>query len=83
MKKTLKQLMMFMLMKKSTDDDSDSGAGDKRGLTSDRINRFSTFNADQKSVDDGCAICIAGVEINKLMIRLDCNHFYCSKCISK
>ena len=55
----------------------------RRGLTSDRIKRFSTFNADQKSVDDGCAICIDGVEINKLMIRLECDHFYCSECISK
>ena len=63
--------------------ESDSGSDDKRGLTSDRIKRFSTFNADQKSVDGGCAICIDGVEINKLMIRLECDHFYCSECISK
>ena len=49
----------------------------------DRLRRFASFNADQKSVDDGCAICIDGVEINKLMIRLDCNHLYCSECISE
>ena len=68
----------------STEENSDSDADDdKRGLTSDRIERFSTFKADQKSVDDGCAICIDGVEINKLMIRLECDHFYCSDCISK
>ena len=67
----------------SGDEDSDSGANEERGLTPDRIERFSTFNADQKSVDDGCAICIDGVEINKLMIRLECNHLYCNECISK
>ena len=55
----------------------------RSGLTSDRIKIFSTFNADQKSVDDGCGSCIDGVEINKLMIRLECDHFYCSECISK
>ena len=55
---------------------------DEIGLSSDRVERFSLFNADEKSVDDGCAICIDGVEINKLMIRLDCNHFNCSGCIS-
>ena len=53
------------------------------GLTPDRVQRFPTFSADQKSVDDGCAICIDGVEINKPMIRLDCSHFYCSECITK
>ena len=53
------------------------------GLTSDRIDRFATFNADEKSVDEGCTICIDGVEINKLMIKLDCSHFYCSECIKK
>ena len=58
--------------------------GDNRGgLTSDRIDRFATFNADKKSVDEGCTICIDGVEINKLMIKLDCSHFYCSECIRK
>ena len=57
--------------------------GDECGLTLDRIKRFSSFNADQKSVDDGCAICIDGVEMNKLMIRLECNHFYCNECIRK
>ena len=49
----------------------------------DRLRRFASFNADLKSVDDGCAICIDGVEMNKLMIRLDCNHLYCSECISE
>ena len=53
------------------------------GLTSGRIDRFATFNADEKSVDEGCTICIDGVEINKLMIKLDCSHFYCSECIKK
>ena len=53
------------------------------GLTSGRIDRFATFNADEKSVDEGCTICIDGVEINKLMIKLDCSHFYCSECIRK
>ena len=46
------------------------------GLTPERIKKFATFNADQKTVDEGCAICIDDVEINKSMIRLDCNHFF-------
>ena len=74
-----------------SDDDSNSedylasndGNENSRGLTSDRINKFPTFTANQNTVDDGCAICIDGVEIRKLMIRLDCNHFYCSQCIRK
>ena len=56
---------------------------DGKGLTFDRILKFTTFNADQKTVDKGCAICLDDVEMNKLMIRLDCNHVYCSECISK
>ena len=57
--------------------------GSQRGLTDDRISRFESFRADQESVDDGCAICIDGVEINKMMIKLDCSHFYCGECIRK
>ena len=56
--------------------------GSQRGLTDDRISRFESFRADQESVDDGCAICIDGVEMNKMM-RLDCSHFYCGECIRK
>ena len=78
----------------STEEDSDVSDSDdsyrvlntpnsRKRLTPDRIQRFPTFVADQKSVDDGCVICIDGVEINKPMIRLDCNHFYCSECITK
>ena len=72
----------------ASEDDSDfedeSASNDEsRGLTSERIKKFPTFNADHKTVGDGCAICIDGVEINKLMIRLDCNHFYCCECVSK
>ena len=56
---------------------------DGKGLNPDRILKFTTFKADQKTVNEGCAICIDDVEMNKLMIRLDCNHDYCSECISK
>ena len=62
----------------SSEDDSDG-----EGLTSDRIKKFTTFNADQIAVDDGCAICIDDIQMNKLMIKLDCNHVYCSERISK
>ena len=61
----------------------EEGRFTQRVLTLDRVQRFPTFTADQKSVDDGCVICIDGVEINKPMIRLDCSHFYCSECITK
>ena len=53
------------------------------GLSPDRIEKFTTFNADQNTVDEGCSICINDVEINKLMIRLDCNHVFCRECIIK
>ena len=53
------------------------------GLSLDRIEKFTTFNADQKTMDEGCSICISDVEINKLMIRLDCNHVFCRECIIK
>ena len=56
---------------------------DGKALTPDRILKFTTFNADQKTVAKGCAICLDVVEMNKLMIKLDCNHVYCSECISK
>ena len=64
-------------------DSSSEDESDGEGLTLDRIKKFNIFNADQKTVDEGCAICIDGVEINKLMIILDCNHVYCSECIRK
>ena len=57
--------------------------GSQRGLTDDRISRFEYFRADQESVDEGCAICIDGVEMNKMMIKLDCSHFYCGEFIRK
>ena len=53
------------------------------GLSLDRIEKFTTFNADQNTVDEGCSICINDVEINKLMIRLNCNHVFCRECIIK
>ena len=53
------------------------------GLSPDRIEKFTTFNADQNTLDEGCTICISDVEINKLMIRLDCNHVFCRECIIK
>ena len=66
-----------------TDEQFEPYVDDERRLSLDRISRFFTFYADQKSVNDGCAICIDGVEINKLMIRLDCSHLYCSVCITQ
>ena len=66
-----------------TDEPFEPYVDDERRLSLDRIKRFFTFYADKKSVNDGCAVCIDGVEINKLMIRMDCDHFCCSECISK
>ena len=64
--------------------DSDSSYEFEVGtMNSDQIDRLPTFSADQESIDGGCAICIDGVEINKLMIRLECGHLYCSECIRK
>ena len=51
------------------------------GLTMERIDKFPTFVADEHSVEKGCTICIDDVVIGKPMMRLDCNHSYCSDCI--
>ena len=67
----------------SDSEDNSASNDESRGLTSERIKKFPTFNADQNTIDDGCAICIDGVDINKLMTRLECSHFYCSACINK
>ena len=74
----------FVTTEEESDGSDDSfTSNSRRRLTSDRISGFHTFSADQKLFDDGCAICIDGVELNKPMIRLDCSHFYCSECITK
>ena len=53
------------------------------GLSSQRIEKFHTFKADQQTILHGCSICINGVVLSKLMMRLDCNHIYCFDCIKQ
>ena len=54
-----------------------------KGLSLKRISQFEKFKADEQTIKDGCAICIDDIPMNKPMIRLDCKHNYCEKCICK
>ena len=54
-----------------------------RGLTTQRIQQFEQFTADESFVGDQCAICIGEYEIGRNMMRLDCDgqHTFCQVCI--
>ena len=54
-----------------------------RGLTTQRIQQFKLFTADESFVGDKCVICMEGVEIGRNMMRLDCDgkHAFCQVCI--
>ena len=52
-----------------------------RGLTKERIKQFHHFVADESDVGSLCTICIQDVEVGRKMMRLDCNHEFCKKCI--
>ena len=54
-----------------------------RGLSSERIQNFAHFTADESHVGDQCAICQENYEIGRNMMRLDCDgrHTFCQVCI--
>ena len=52
-----------------------------KGLTKERIKQFHHYTADESVLGGQCTICIQVVEVGKKMIRLDCKHEFCKKCI--
>ena len=43
-----------------------------KGLSSERIQQFLQFKADESHVGDQCQVCLEEVEVGRLMKQLDC-----------
>ena len=56
---------------------------DEHGLTPATIQQFEQFTADESHVGDQCVICMGDIELDKNMMRLDCDgkHTFCQVCI--
>ena len=56
-----------------------------KGLSSERIQQFLQFKADESHVGDQCQVCLEEVEVGRLMKQLDCGgrHSFCSVCIDQ
>ena len=56
-----------------------------KGLTPQRIQQFEQFTADESFVGDQCVICMEEIDIDRNMMRLDCDgqHTFCQVCIEK
>ena len=56
-----------------------------KGLSSERIQQFLQFEADDSHVGDQCQVCLEEVEVGRLMKQLDCGgrHSFCSGCIDQ
>ena len=57
----------------------------KKGLTSERIQQFEQFTADESFVGDQCVICMGDIKVGSNMMRLDCDgqHTFCQVCIER
>ena len=56
-----------------------------KGLSSERIQKFLQFEADESHVGDQCQVCLQEFEVGRLMKQLDCGgrHSFCSVCIDQ
>ena len=56
-----------------------------QGLTSERIEKFEHFTADESLVGEQCLICMNDLEFGMEMVRLDCHvdHILCKVCVKK
>ena len=54
-----------------------------KALSSERIQQFHQFEADESHVGDQCQVCQEEVEVGRLMKQLDCSgqHSFCKVCI--
>ena len=55
------------------------------GLCPQIVQKFKKFTADDSFVDEQCVICMEDVEIDRNMMRLNCDgqHTFCQVCIEK
>ena len=56
----------------------------QRGLTPERIERFSQFNARASQISvtgNQCAVCLNDIQVGTRVLRLDCRHTFCATCI--
>ena len=56
----------------------------QRGLSSERIDQFSQFNARASQISvtgNQCAVCLENIAAGTRVLRLDCRHTFCSTCI--
>ena len=58
---------------------------EEKKLSSDRIQQFYQFEADESHVGSQCQVCLEEVEVGRLMKQLDCGgrHSFCSVCIDQ
>ena len=56
---------------------------EQQGLTTQKIQQFEQFTADESFVGEQCVICMEDIEIGRNMMRLDCDgqHTFCQVCI--
>ena len=56
-----------------------------KGLSTERIQQFLQFEADESHEGDQCQVCQEEFKVGKLMKQLDCGgrHSFCSGCIDQ
>ena len=56
---------------------------DKKRSIPARIQQFHQFEADETLAGDRCGVCLADIEVGRIMMRLDCKgqHVFCPGCI--
>ena len=56
----------------------------QRGLSTERIDQFSQFNARASQISvtgNQCAVCLGNIAAGTRVLRLDCRHTFCATCI--
>ena len=68
---------MFIILDQQQNDDQ------PQGLTSETIQTFHLFTADESHVGDQCSICMGDIDVGRRMMRLTCEgqHSFCQECI--
>ena len=68
---------MFIILDQQQNDDQ------PQGLTSETIQTFHLFTADESHVGDQCSICMGDIDVGRRMMRLTCDgqHCFCQECI--
>ena len=53
-----------------------------RGLTTERVEKFEHFTANESMEDEQCIICLEDLKVGMEMVRLDCHvsHYFCQTC---